>query len=172
MTACVPVAAPLPGTADVRLLEGEFDVTFHATAGPRSGAAAEVARLSLRPQERALAVVDSAARVEQPFVGLMAIDPARLGATSMGDPTASDPMSPGVAAYVTRGGAGEVTSLVVRVGTESNARGRLVYDSGHFTLYVRGVSATGFAGGWTSSSGAGMNPTEASGHFCAVRAAS
>jgi hypothetical protein len=165
---CEPVETPLPATADASLLAGVFEITFVPRAGPRADSAPARARLVLHEQEASLVVLDSAAGLTQPFVGTLELDRALIGATDMGDLLATDPRRPGVAAYAQRRD-GDLTALVVRLGSISNERGQQPYDAGHFTLFVRRIGSDGFDGGWASSSGAGMNPTDASGHFCAVR---
>lgn len=168
---CAPVAEALAPTADVGQLPGTYRITFVAARGPAEGGSPVQARLELRAQDSALVRLDIASaepgsEVTQPVIGRLDLAPERVGAVNTGDPMSADPMRPGVAAYVTRRPDGGVTSLTLRVGSQSNVRGVLLFDGGYFALYTRRVGPDGFAGGWASG-GVGMERAE--GHFCATK---
>jgi len=119
----------------------------------------------LQAQDSALIELD---RARQPIVGTADIALESVGAVRMGDLGATDPRSPGVAVYEQRPD-GRAPTIVIRLGSASNARGPLVFDAGHTTLYVYRIAIDGFAGGWSSSAGSVFPPQEARGNFCAVR---
>ena len=176
--ACGPVDALLPAGADPRHLSGSYDVTFAATGGPRAGQQVQ-GRLVLRPQDAALVRVpsaDSVTRIDQPSIGTLEVEPDSIGATRMGDLMAADPGQPGVGVYVATRPGGEVTGIVARIGSLSNARptpGMVAFDGGHFSLHVKRVDENGFWGDWLSSPGpGGMMTAEARGHFCAIKSRS
>jgi hypothetical protein len=143
---------------------GEYGFTMVATGGARAGRTAS-GRLVLMPQDSALSSVEGAA---QPFRGTADIALDSVGAVRMGDLAAADPSAPGVAVYEQRAPNGAPT-VVVRLGSASNARGPQPFDAGHTTLYVRRISDGGLAGGWSSSAGSTYPIRRAQGYFCAVR---
>jgi len=144
-------------------MSGTFVLTMIATEGERSSDTA-VGLIALHPQDSALAGIGS---YQEALVGTTDIALESVGATRMGDLTATDPLAPGVAVYEQRV-AGSAT-VFVRLGSASNARGPAVFDAGHTTLYVRRIAEDGFAGGWASSAGSTYPMQEARGYFCAVR---
>lgn len=169
---CRPVDGQLTADADVARMAGEFAVTMVATTGVAAGQTATGA-FALRPQDSALVRMELPGRQQPdtptiPFIGTADIGLERIGATRMGDLASADPQAPGVGVYVQRPSAGGPT-VVVRLGSASNARGLLVFDAGHTTMYVRHIDGAGFAGGWASSTGTGFPVQESEGYFCAVR---
>lgn len=169
---CEPAPAQAVRDMDMGLLQGTFDATFVAVAGPRAGTTAR-GLLVLRPQHAALLSIanfDTLTLVHQPAFGSLDLPLEEIGATRMGDPTATDSAMPGVGVYVTSGRGGETTSVTARVGSASNVRGQQVFDGGYFALYLRRLDAQGIWGGWASAPGTvGLTTSEASGHFCVRR---
>ena len=108
----------------------------------------------------------------QPLRGSAEVALEAVGAVRMGDLGAQDAVAPGIGVYEQRAPGTGVPTVVVRLGSASNARGPLVFDAGHTTLYVRRIDPDGFAGGWASSAGSTFPMREAQGYFCAVRARS
>lgn len=173
---CQPHGQQAARDLRIERLNGNHDITFVARNGPRSGGVTRSV-LMLRAQDPSLSSLPSAdttIAVTQSSIGRLegAGTIEDVGATRMGDPTSSDSRLPGVGVYVTRRVGGDVTSVVVRVGSASNARGLTAFDSGHFTLFVQGTDEKSFWGSWTSNPGSGgMVQPDAGGYFCAVRAA-
>jgi hypothetical protein len=165
--ACRPVPSALPAGTSTAGLGGEYEVTMVATAGVHAGRTV-LGRLALTPQDSALLEVEGAA---QPFRGTADIALDSVGAVQMGDLAAADPSAPGVAVYEQRS-PGVGPTVIVRLGSASNARGPQPFDAGHTTLYVRRITDAGFAGGWGSSAGSTYPIRQAQGYFCAVRARS
>ena len=172
---CAPVDALLPAGAQPEQMAGGYDVLFVATGGGRAGSQV-VGRLDLRPQDAALVPMESAdslTRTTQPAVGSLDVATDSIGAVRMGDLMASDPRQPGVGVYVTARRTGEITNIVARIGSGSNARpvpGMTAFDGGHFTLHVKRVTEAGFWGDWISDPGpGGVGNQEARGHFCAMK---
>jgi hypothetical protein len=143
---------------------GAYRFTMVATDGVRAGRTVS-GRLELTPQDSTLLQVEGAA---QPFRGTTDVAVDSVGAVRMGDLAAADPSAPGVAVYEQRAPTGTLT-VVMRLGSASNARGLQPFDAGHTTLYVRRISDAGFAGGWASSAGSTYPIRQAHGYFCAVR---
>jgi len=163
--ACGPVEARLPAGASTAPMRGDFVLTMVATTGRMAGRSV-TGRLSLVPQDSALLAVE---RATQPLRGTAAIALETVGAERLGDLAATAPDAPGVAVYEQRAADGTPT-VVVRFGSESNARGPQAFDAGHTTGYVRQITSDGFAGGWSSSAGSVFPPRHADGYFCATRA--
>jgi hypothetical protein len=145
-------------------MNGAFVLTMIATRGERSADSA-IGDLALHPQD---SVLVEFARTRQPLVGTAAIALESVGAVRMGDLGSTDPRAPGVGVYEQRAESGAPT-VIVRLGSISNARGPQVFDAGHTTLYVRRIARDGFAGGWASSAGSVFPPQESRGYFCAMR---
>jgi hypothetical protein len=161
--ACRPVAGRLAASAATADMRGDFDLTLTATAGPGAGRTV-VGRVSLRAQDSALVRLE---RSTQPLRGEAEIDLEAVGAARPGDLAADADSAPGVGVYEQRGGG--YPTVVVRLGSGSNARGPEPFDAAHTTLFVRRIDRAGFAGGWTSSAGSTFPPRRAEGYFCAVR---
>jgi hypothetical protein len=161
---CRPVEGPLPAVATTAGMSGTYRFTMVATDGARRGRVVS-GRLELTPQDSALLQAEGAA---QPYRGTTDVALDSVGAVRMGDLAAADPGAPGVAVYEQRSPDG-VPTVVVRLGSASNARGLQPFDAGHTTLYVRRISDAGFAGGWASSAGSTYPIRQAHGYFCAVR---
>jgi hypothetical protein len=169
--ACEPVPAQSAREMPLDQLAGVYGVTFIASAGPRSGQTTS-GRLVLRRQDAGLVSVphsDTNVIVQQPTIGQLDLALDAVGATPMGDPMAINDSMPGVGFYVTRLRNGDVTGVIARVGSGSNARGQMLFDGGYFALYIRHIAPDRILGGWASAPG-GMGE-EARGHFCAMRVA-
>lgn len=168
---CDTVAAQPATEMALSTLSGTYAVTFVATAGLRSGHTI-AGQLTLRPQDPSLVTTlpHDGTVITQPFIGQLDMELDSIGAVRMGDPMAADSSLPGVAFYVSHRPNGEASGVIGRVGSASNSRGPSGMDAGHFTLFVRRISADGIWGGWTSNPGAGGFITpDARGHFCALR---
>ena len=166
--ACRPVTGQLPASASTRDMRGNFVLTMTATGGAHAGRTAR-GTLSLEPQDSALVAVAGAT---QPLRGTAAIALEAVGAVRMGDLADSAADSPGVGVYEQRPAAGApgAPTVIIRVGSASNARGPQPFDAGYTALYVKRITGRGFAGGWASSAGPTYPPRRAEGYFCAVRA--
>jgi len=166
---CAPFVAAAQDL-DLGSLPGSYGLTMVATSGPASGHTVS-GHLVLHAQDSSLVLLSGsgAASQAQPAVGTLDAQIEEVGATRMGDLMATDPADPGVGVYVTTNASGEVTSVVMRVGSQSNARGPSPIDAGHLTLFVRQLDGSGIRGSWISHSGIGRMMTEARGHFCAAR---
>jgi len=163
-TACGPVQASFPPSATVSPMVGRFTITMAATVGATAGASVAGSMILVA---RDSSLVEPSA-YSQPLVGTADIALEAVGAVRMGDLAATDPLAPGVAVYEQQ--VAGTTTVLVRLGSASNARGPAAFDAGHTTLYVRRIAADGFAGGWASSAGSTYPMQEARGYFCAVRA--
>ena len=164
--ACRPVGdGRLTADASTAAMRGDFVLTMVATAGPDSGRSV-AGRLSLVPQDSALQDVE---RATQSLRGTATIGLETVGAVRVGDLAAPAPDAPGAAVYEQRAADGTPTVLL-RLGNESNARGPQPIDAAHTTLYIRRITADGFAGGWSSRAGSTYPPRFAEGFFCADRA--
>jgi len=161
---CRPVDGPLLASTSTASMSGDYALTMVATGGARDGRSVE-GRISLHPQDSAFVALEGAT---QPLVGTAEIVLETVGAVLMGDLTGADSRGPGVGVYEQRP-AGAAPTVVLRLGSASNARGPAVFDAGHTTLYVRRIAGDGFAGGWASSAGSVYPMQEARGYFCAVR---
>ena len=171
IAACDTVAAQPATQFDPSMMNGGYRVTFIATGGLRSGHAA-IGRMMLRPQDASLLTIEphDGVEVTQPVIGQLDLAIDSVGAVRMGDLMAADAAMPGLAFYVTHRPGGEVSGIIGRVGSVSNARGPAPIDAGHFTLFVRQVTPNGIWGGWTSNPGTGgLITPDAAGHFCALR---
>jgi len=166
--ACAPVESRLDASADTRDMTGRFVLTMVATGGARTGQAA-TGLLTLLPQDSALVAAEGAS---QPLRGTSDVALDSVGAVRMGDLAADDPAAAGVGVYEQRAPDTGAPTVVVRLGSGSNARGLRPFDAGHTTLYVRRITRDGFAGGWASSAGSTYPMRRAQGYFCAVRAPS
>ena len=149
--------------------EGRYHLVLVATRGAGTGRS-EDGTLHLVLQDEALRTVpgldgEPISGVEQPLRGTLTGEPSQLGATVPGDLLSRDPQAPGVVVIrsVDPGGGGE--SLMLRLGSEANRRGRSAFDEAYTVLRIRAAQEDGFAGDWESGGGEG----EAGGHFCAVR---
>ena len=165
---CEPVAGRLEAGADTRDMAGRFVLTMVATGGAHTGRTV-TGFLTLLPQDSAWTAAEGAM---QPLRGTTDIPLDSVGAVRMGELGAADPAAPGVGVYEQRAGAGGAPTVVVRLGSASNARGLQAFDAGHTTLYVRRITRDGFAGGWASSAGSTFPMRHAQGYFCAVRSPS
>lgn len=171
VAACDTVPASPAAQLDPSLMHGTYAVTFIATGGLRSGHAAS-GTLSLQPQDASLVAIEphDGVAVTQPVIGQLDLAIDSIGAVQMGDLMSTDAATPGVGFYVTRRPCGEVSGIIGRVGSLSNARGPGPIDAGHFTLFIRQVTPTGIWGGWTSNPGSGgLIAPDAVGRFCALR---
>jgi hypothetical protein len=166
--ACRPVEGRLDASADTRDMSGRYVLTLIATGGARTGRTA-TGLLTLLPQDSALVAAE---RASQPLRGATDIALDSVGAVRMGDLATDDPAAPGVGVYEQRAPGTNLPTVVVRLGSGSNARGPQPFDAGHTTLYVRRITRDGFAGGWASSAGSTYPMRRAQGYFCAVRAPS
>jgi hypothetical protein len=168
---CDTVAAQPAATMDMTGLAGNYSITFFATRGLRSGHSVS-GLLTLRAQDPAMIELPRADGVpmRQPYVGRLDVELDSIGAVQMGDLMTDDAAAPGFALYVAHRLNDQVTEVLGRVGSVSNARGPSPIDAGHFTLFVRRVSTQGIWGGWSSNPGTGGFITpDAVGHFCALR---
>lgn len=164
---CLPVEGRLDAAADTRDMVGRFAFTMIATGGARTGQSVSGV-LTLQPQDSALVAAEGAM---QPLRGTTDVALDSVAAVRMGDLAADDPAAAGVGVYEQRAPDGTPT-VVVRLGSGSNARGLRPFDAGHTTLYVQRITRDGFAGGWASSAGSTYPMRHAQGYFCAVRSAS
>ena len=164
---CRPVTGRLAATASTADLRGDFVLTMTATRGPRAGATVR-GRMSLRPQDSSLLVVAAAT---QPLRGTAAIALEQVGATRMGDLADTSATEPGVGVYEQRPAAGTQSgpTVVIRLGSASNARGAQPFDAGYTARYVKRIAGGRFAGGWSSSAGPTFPPRRGEGYFCAAR---
>ncbi len=168
---CDTVPASPAAQFDPSLMHGTYSVTFVASGGLRSGHAVS-GSMSLRPQEASLVSIEphDGVAVTQPVIGQLDLAVDSIGAVQMGDLMSTDVASPGVGFYVTHRPGGEVSGIIGRVGSLSNVRGPGPMDAGHFTLFIRQVTANGIWGGWTSNPGpGGLITPDAVGRFCALR---
>ncbi|MGH7580344.1 MAG: hypothetical protein ACREM9_09250 [Gemmatimonadales bacterium] len=160
---CAPVeAAAATVTADG--LAGEYHLRLVATSGAKRGTTA-AGPLTLMPHDSADQRLESAGGSSDttftlPLYGTTEVDFASVGAVAPGDPTSSDPGSPGV---LVMEGSGRV---MLRMGSEANRRGMRRFDGGFTALRVQQVTDKGFAGTWQSGVGLELS----GGHFCADRA--
>ncbi len=166
--ACRPVTGPLPASATAAEMRGEFVLTMTATGGARASATAR-GRLVLASQDSALLVVEGG-RARQPLRGTSTIVLDSVGAVPMGDLVSEAPGAPGVAVYEQRAADSAAPTILLRLGSGSNARGPQPFDAAYTTLFVQRITADGFAGGWSSSAGSTFPIRESRGFFCAVRA--
>ena len=164
-SACRPVGGRLDASADTRDMAGQFVITMVATSGARAGQAV-TGLLALLPQDSALVAAEGAS---QPLRGTTDVALDSVGAVRMGELAADDPAAPGVGVYEQRAAQTGAPTVVVRLGSGSNARGLRPFDAGHTTLYVLRITREGFAGGWASSAGSTYPMRRAEGYFCAVR---
>ena len=165
--ACRPVEGRLPAGATTAGMAGTYELTMVATGGARAGRSV-TGRLELVAQDSALVAVEGAA---QTLRGTSDVVPDSVGAVTGGELVSADPAAPGVAVYEQRSASGAVT-VFARLGAGSNAHGPQPFDAAFTTLFVRRISAGGFAGGWRSSAGSTFPLRQAEGYFCAVRARS
>jgi len=170
MAECEPVedSSGLSGDQAIEL-EGEHTLVLVARTGPAAGARVQ-GELNLRPQESELQQpLDIDGRpmrgTVHPLVGTATLPFREVGATVPGDPASEDPEAPGVLVLMSTEGPAEATaSILLRIGSEANVRGRFAYDGAYTVLRVRKVEADAFFGGWESGGANG----EASGYFCAL----
>ncbi len=163
--ACRPVDGALPPGASTAAMAGTYDITLVATGGARAGKAVS-GRMELVPQDSAWVAVEGA---QESYRGTTDVVPDSVGAVQMGSLASADASAPGVAVYEQHAPSGAVT-VVMRLGSASNARGPQPFDAGFTTLFVRRMTTAGFAGGWRSSAGSTFPIRQAEGYFCAVRA--
>ena len=148
-TDCAAPTGTLAATAQAAGLVGPFTLTLVATAGPSAGQRAS-GSLSL--------IVADTLHYGSTDVNLEAV-----GALKLGDPSAAGPAAPGVLVLAGPG------DILLRVGSEANRAGVLRFDGGYTVLRVRelGDGGSAFRGVWVS----GVSADQASGYFCATRAA-
>lgn len=163
--ACRPVDGALSPGSSTSAMTGAYDFTMVATEGARAGRSV-TGRMELVPQDSALMAVEGA---QESFRGTTDVALDSVGAVPMGSLVSPDASAPGVAVYEQRSATGAVT-VVMRLGSASNARGPQPFDAGFTTLFVRRIAEAGFAGGWRSSAGSTFPIRQAQGYFCAVRA--
>lgn len=171
--ACVPSSEALAPNTDLSRLNGAFDLTLVATAGPQSGQSV-TGRLALRPQAGSLVSLpprQDPVVTTQPVIGQLDVAPEAVGAVRVGDAMSADSSLPGVGVYASRRPSGELTALVVRVGSGSNYRGVESYEGTYFTLFISSVATDGIRGSWRSGGVPAEPPVEARGHFCATKLA-
>jgi len=161
---CRPVEGTLSSRASAATMRGDFVLTMAASGGGNAGQSVS-GRLSLSVQDSAVLASGGAMQL---LIGTADIALEAVGAVRMGDLTGADGRGPGVAVYESRPADGAPT-VVVRLGSASNARGPEAFDAGHTTLNVRQISARGFAGGWSSGAGSTFPLRQSQGFFCAVR---
>ena len=102
-----------------------------------------------------------------PFYGWTDIYLETVGAHRLGDLSSASPRAPGVLVLTSPASpdpdaAGSVT---LRLGSNANQEGLLLFDGAYTALYVRWIERDAFGGEWAS----GVQGPEASGSFCAVR---
>jgi len=158
---CSPQGSREALEATLELLPGTYTLTVVRTAGPRRRDTV-VARLELwRPPN------SKTNPRWQPLQGVTELQPARIGATTDGDPQSRDPAHPGVS--VTRSLAGSdgkyINIIHLIVGSVATGRGSLAMDSLPPMLRVLQTDSAAFYGSWMGSIGG----IESSGHFCALR---
>jgi hypothetical protein len=159
---CGPVQASLEQGVSLEPLAGEFRLTLVAQDGRSI-----VGELTLMPAPAGTPPPAIGARTA--FIGSLEIRLEAVGARRLGDIQSRDPAAPGIAVYEQRSAAGAVT-VTARLGSRTTAAptpGMQQIEGEYMALFVRSISAGGFAGGWNS--GDGSIEGEARGHFCAVR---
>ena len=153
---CRPTSATLPHDATLAGAHGRYQVTLAAPAGGMYVTGA----LTLVPSPPGREALGPAAT---PLQGATDIDLRAVGAFPIGDPAATDPQAPGVLVLEFQRD-GE-RHILLRLGSDANRRGELLYDGGHTVLHVHEIGAGGFAGTWDSQARSSF----AKGHFCATR---
>ncbi|MEJ2546792.1 MAG: hypothetical protein P8125_03140 [Gemmatimonadota bacterium] len=145
------------GLSGVESLEGEFLLRMSADTGNQRGYETE-GHLTLIRRDS----------TNVPLSGWTTLDPAKIGAYRVGDPGSRDPAAPGVLVLTRPGtpGAQESYTAVLRLGSQANRSDIIRFDGAFTALYVRWIEEGGFGGDWAG----GVQGTEASGEFCAVRA--
>lgn len=148
-------------------MAGRFVLTMIATGGRQAGQSVS-GYINLRLAPASAPAPGSGSRTA--IIGTTDVAVQVVGAQRLGDLWSQDSLAPGVAVYEQRPATGQPT-VIARMGSETTRvpqPGSAVAIEGAYTvLYVRRISAGGFAGGWASSNG--MPQSEVSGHFCATR---
>ena len=144
------------GPSGLESLEGKFLLRMSADTGNRMGYEAEGSLTLIRRDS-----------TNVPLSGWTTVDPAKIGAYRLGDPASRDPAAPGVLVLTRPGtpGAQESHSTVLRLGSQANRSDIIRFDGAYTALHVRWIEKDEFGGDWAS----GVQGTEASGEFCAVR---
>ncbi len=152
---CEPRDADPTSLERVDELAGDYGLTLVATSGDEAGEKA-TGRLTLVAR-------DSTA---VPFYGWTDLPVAVVGAHANGSLAAREVEAPGVLvlAMSDSHGAGRVESLTLRLGSNANRVGQLLFDGAYTALYVRWIDEGGFGGDWSS----GVTTAEAQGRFCAL----
>lgn len=151
--ACQPTEDVLAPAASMTGMEGTYTVHLVGDDG-RAGTAA----LALTPQPAGMRTLEDA---NTPLGGTIDVDLEAIGAQPVGALDATDPEAPGVLVLESDGSEGR--TILIRLGSEANQRGRMSFDGAFTVLYVQRMSADGFSGTWWS----GVRDTRTEGHFCA-----
>lgn len=134
-------------------MEGEYTVHLLAEDGRTATAA-----LSLTPQPAGMRELQDAMT---PLGGTIEVDLDAIGAQPVGALDATDPEAPGVLVLESDGSEGR--TILLRLGSEANQRGRMSFDGAFTVLSVLTMSDGGFSGAWWS----GVREARTEGHFCA-----
>jgi hypothetical protein len=95
-------------------------------------------------------------------VGRTELSLGEIGAIRMGEIATLDPTKPGVAVLQQET---EEAAITLRLGSQANQIGNVLFDGGYTALQVKWIESLGFGGSWSS----GVRGPEAGGYFCAFR---
>lgn len=154
--ACQPTDATLPPGASMAGMDGRYAVRLVSEDGRTASA-----DLSLVDQPDGMRRLEDAST---PLGGTIEIDLESIGAQPVGDLDSTDPEAPGVLVLESDGAEGR--TILLRLGSEANQRGRMSFDGAFTVLYVQRMDGEGFSGAWWS----GVRATRTEGHFCAYPA--
>ena len=156
ITACAPVASPLPEGETMAYMAGRYEV--------------ELYRERSRAQTRGLLDLEAAPEDYRNWgastatlSGTADIDLAQVGAQPMDGLDSDDPAAPGV--LVLEGPTTAGPSIVVRFGSTANRQDNTPFDGPYAALQVLVVEGDRFAGEWRSGTG----NEQVDGYFCARR---
>lgn len=151
--ACAPTNGGLASGATMASMDGSYTVHLVGDDGRVTTAA-----LSLTPQPADMRRLQDAMT---PLGGTIDVDLAAIGAEQVGALDSTDPEAPGVLVLESDGSEGR--TILLRLGSEANERGRMSFDGAFAVLSVQRMADGGFSGRWWS----GVREARTEGHFCA-----
>ena len=156
ITACTPVASPLPEGETMAYMAGRYEV--------------ELYRERSRVQTRGLLDLDATPEDYRTWAastvtlsGTVDVDLAEVGAQPMDGLDSNDPAAPGV--LVLEGPTTAGPSIVARFGSTANRQDNTPFDGPYAALHILAIEADRFAGEWRS----GTSNEQVDGYFCARR---
>lgn len=151
--ACVPSSATLAAGASMNGMGGDYTVHLLGEDGRMT-----TASLTLTSQPTGMRQMEDAMT---PLGGTIDVDLEAIGAQPVGALDSADPEAPGVLVLESDGSEGR--TILLRLGSEANQRGRMSFDGAFTVLSVQRMSDNGFSGAWWS----GVREMRTEGHFCA-----